>query len=533
MPLPSHRGSASAPCGGKGCEGRVPSAIRRLRRVSRRQQHERHEATSRPRWRPRRRRSISSARRCCRDQFAALESLVDRRGSWATPGTWGRSISTPPRASRPWRRRSGWTRTPRLIEGVDAATIQGGESVGSIVTFVDGRPFKDGYRKYKIKTVKGVDDYAMIREDRHAPVSAGSRKRKEFFRTCSWWTAGPVSFRRRWRALECGGSAAGEGGIAGEAGGAGIRGGQARSRSSLPRTSPALKVLQAVRDEAHRFAQHYHHVLRGRNLFGAKAARIARSARSAKWRRQARQADSETHMNPRRRLLPQGPRPLRRTRFDKEAPRPPVGPRAHAHREALVTEKHGKLKELRVAAGQGVSPRGARRGPREVHPRRDELLVIALLLSHRVRTDNAGVRGREILSTIFDSGYDIIAGMGILSGGRQPPRRRGLSSRRSRTARTCSKRRFRLSDDMFYAIVYEIAGPVGHRRAAAADQALAGAREHLIEMGRLAAHLPQARGGALSAGGGGLLHGGGGRHARRDGLPHRGGLVGHRGHGCS
>ncbi len=48
------------------------------------------------------------------------------------------------------------------------------------------------------------------------------------------------------------------------------------------RTSPGLKVLQSVRDEAHRFAQHYHHVLRGRSLFGRKAAHIARSARATK-----------------------------------------------------------------------------------------------------------------------------------------------------------------------------------------------------------------------------------------------------------
>jgi excinuclease ABC subunit C len=41
----------------------------------------------------------------------------------------------------------------------------------------------------------------------------------------------------------------------------------------LPRTNPALKILQAVRDEAHRFAQHYHHLLRRQALFGKKEAR--------------------------------------------------------------------------------------------------------------------------------------------------------------------------------------------------------------------------------------------------------------------
>jgi excinuclease ABC subunit C len=36
----------------------------------------------------------------------------------------------------------------------------------------------------------------------------------------------------------------------------------------LPRNSPALKLLQYVRDEAHRFAQHYHHILRAKRMTG-------------------------------------------------------------------------------------------------------------------------------------------------------------------------------------------------------------------------------------------------------------------------
>jgi excinuclease ABC subunit C len=50
----------------------------------------------------------------------------------------------------------------RIIEGIDVANIAGAESVGSLVKFIDGKPFKSGYRRFKIKTVKGIDDYAMI-----------------------------------------------------------------------------------------------------------------------------------------------------------------------------------------------------------------------------------------------------------------------------------------------------------------------------------------------------------------------------------
>ena len=52
----------------------------------------------------------------------------------------------------------------RSIEGIDIATLQGGESVGALVCFLDGKPFKGAYKRFRIKTVEGVDDYAMIRE---------------------------------------------------------------------------------------------------------------------------------------------------------------------------------------------------------------------------------------------------------------------------------------------------------------------------------------------------------------------------------
>ncbi len=53
---------------------------------------------------------------------------------------------------------------PRRIEGVDIAHLQGGETVASLVQFIDGLPFNHGYKRYKIRTVQGVDDFASIRE---------------------------------------------------------------------------------------------------------------------------------------------------------------------------------------------------------------------------------------------------------------------------------------------------------------------------------------------------------------------------------
>ena len=53
---------------------------------------------------------------------------------------------------------------PRIIEGFDISTIGGRHSVGSMVQFRDGRPNKKNYRRFRIKTVTGIDDFAMMRE---------------------------------------------------------------------------------------------------------------------------------------------------------------------------------------------------------------------------------------------------------------------------------------------------------------------------------------------------------------------------------
>lgn len=51
-----------------------------------------------------------------------------------------------------------------VIEAFDVSNIMGQEAVGSMVYFYKGRPRKNEYRKFKISTVSGVDDYAMMRE---------------------------------------------------------------------------------------------------------------------------------------------------------------------------------------------------------------------------------------------------------------------------------------------------------------------------------------------------------------------------------
>lgn len=53
---------------------------------------------------------------------------------------------------------------PQLVECFDISNIQGTDTVASLVAFKNNRPFKEGYRKYKIRTVEGPNDFASMRE---------------------------------------------------------------------------------------------------------------------------------------------------------------------------------------------------------------------------------------------------------------------------------------------------------------------------------------------------------------------------------
>ena len=58
----------------------------------------------------------------------------------------------------------GLAQLPRRMECYDISNTQGTESVASMVVFVDGKPKKDQYRRFKIKTVEGANDYASLKE---------------------------------------------------------------------------------------------------------------------------------------------------------------------------------------------------------------------------------------------------------------------------------------------------------------------------------------------------------------------------------
>jgi excinuclease ABC subunit C len=158
-------------------------------------------------------------------------------------------------------------RTPepvRIIEGIDVANIGGAEAVGSLVKFIDGRPFKSGYRRFKIKTVKGIDDYAMIAEVVKRRYKYAQRG-EELWPDLVLIDGGLGHLRAAEKALrEMEAPAIKIASIAKKEEDIYLQG---KNRPlKLPANSPARKLLQYVRDEAHRFAQHYHHILRGKKI---------------------------------------------------------------------------------------------------------------------------------------------------------------------------------------------------------------------------------------------------------------------------
>ena len=153
--------------------------------------------------------------------------------------------------------------TPRTIEGIDIAHLAGRQTVASLVQFIDGLPFKPGYRRLRIRGVAGVDDFASIHE---AVARRFQRLAEERTRRLA---ARHSADRRRQGATACGAGAPWTRlsvrpptviSLAKREEEIYVAGGRGAVAAEPPRY--ALRLLQYVRDEAHRFAQHYHHLLR-------------------------------------------------------------------------------------------------------------------------------------------------------------------------------------------------------------------------------------------------------------------------------
>ncbi|MCC7084907.1 MAG: excinuclease ABC subunit UvrC [Pirellulales bacterium] len=158
------------------------------------------------------------------------------------------------------------TSTPRTIEGVDIAHLGGDETVASLVRFIDGLPFKPGYKRFKIRGVTGIDDFRSIHEVVARRFSR-LHDEMEIFPDILLIDGGKGQLNAALAAFkELGITPPTVISIAKREEEIFVPGRDEPLR--LSRHAFALRLLQYVRDEAHRFAQHYHHLLRRKSTLG-------------------------------------------------------------------------------------------------------------------------------------------------------------------------------------------------------------------------------------------------------------------------
>lgn len=156
---------------------------------------------------------------------------------------------------------------PRRIEGFDISNTGGQESVGAVVVFENGYPQKKEYRKYRIRTVEGPDDVASLQEiirRRYERI----KKEKKDLPDLILVDGGKGQLNATLKTLKKMGlenlavvSLAKKEEI--------IFTQERKQGLFLDRTSPALKLLQHIRDEAHRFAVSYHRAKRTKRSFAS------------------------------------------------------------------------------------------------------------------------------------------------------------------------------------------------------------------------------------------------------------------------
>lgn len=152
---------------------------------------------------------------------------------------------------------------PRRIEAHDISNLSGQYAVGSMVVFCDGAPKKFEYRRFRVQTVSGIDDFAMIAEVLRRRIERALRGDERFLPLPDLILIdggkGQLSaVRAVLRQLGC--ERLPTIALAKEHEHIFV---ENRARPIvLSRESPALQLLQRIRDEAHRFALTYHRSVR-------------------------------------------------------------------------------------------------------------------------------------------------------------------------------------------------------------------------------------------------------------------------------
>jgi excinuclease ABC subunit C len=153
-------------------------------------------------------------------------------------------------------------RLPRKIECFDNSNIQGSDPVASMVVFVDGKPKKSEYRKFKIRSVEGPDDFASMREVIQRRYQKLLDERSEF-PDLIMVDGGKGQLSSAVEVLAALGiSDQPIIGLAKRLEEVFVPG--KGEPEFMPKTSTGLRLLQQVRDEAHRFAITFHRSLRNK-----------------------------------------------------------------------------------------------------------------------------------------------------------------------------------------------------------------------------------------------------------------------------
>jgi len=205
----------------------------------------------------------------------ATETLASLRAQWMMDE--GRSVE----ALAQLQQHLGLEEVPTRIEGYDISNLQGTAATGSMVVFVKGLPRKSDYRRFRIRTVEGADDYAMLQEvlrrrfkraiEGKAGESSKFKAQSSKLKGDDGWTVlpdliivdgGKGQLNAALEVLE-------EHGLKDEVPAVGLAKKQEEvfvpgcsEPLVLPRGSQGLYLLQRIRDEAHRFAIGYHRKLR-------------------------------------------------------------------------------------------------------------------------------------------------------------------------------------------------------------------------------------------------------------------------------
>lgn len=156
---------------------------------------------------------------------------------------------------------------PEIIEAFDISNIQGKLAVGSLVVFEKGRPKKKDYRRFRVKKVKGIDDYAMLQEiteRRYKRLLSEGKKLPDLILV----DGGKGQLNEVKKIIDSLNLELPIISIAKKE--EEIFKPEVRKPITLPSNSEALFLLQIIRDEAHRFAVTYHRRIRNKELRNSK-----------------------------------------------------------------------------------------------------------------------------------------------------------------------------------------------------------------------------------------------------------------------